>query len=169
MTHKQKLTIIRRGETAAKRLSRMGLQYALGGARIAGGKIAAPWAKFIKWTDCSGLAFYLLDVMNIEYPSDIIMSTAGLVTLGVEGESDYFTMYIKHPDSTTEGHVIMRFRKRPKPWHLGIPRYRWVECGGSDNPKPGGGPTYFIPGRGMGLTWKQRIAEFPYHRCFPGL
>jgi hypothetical protein len=73
-------------------------------------------------------------------------------------------MYIKNTPG--DEHIIIRWRKRPKPWHLGMPRYRYFECGGSDNPHSGDGPSWFIPGLKMGLGWKQRVREFYIHRNF---
>lgn len=38
------------------------------------------------------------------------------------------------------------------------------ECGGSDNPTPGNGPSFVIPGKEMGMSVSARLAEFPIHR-----
>lgn len=160
--HERKLKRIRRLEKAVKRLQRMHLFYKWGGARF-GARITSPQRKFEDWTDCSGFIFWCLAILGVHWPDSIIMSTVGLETLGVEGESDYFTIYVK------SDHTIARLRKRPRPWHRGQPHYRYIECGGSDNPTSGDGPCYFIPGRKMGISWQARLAEFPVRRCFPGL
>lgn len=165
--HEKKSVRIRRGETTAKHLESMGLHYNWGGARYYGAsghdRITAPQNKDEAWTDCSGGSIFLCQVMDIHLPLGMEMNTDGLETVGIEGLSDYFTMFVK------SDHVINRFRERPKPWHQGIPHYRWWEVGGSDNPHPAGGPSYFIPGKLMGLTIDERLAEFPVRRCFPGL
>jgi hypothetical protein len=139
----------------------MGLLYKLGGARGAGqGGIANPSGPGVGWTDCSGLAYYLLGVANIpvRYPGGW---TGTLKVEGAEGLSPYLTLFIKEPD-LVGGHVIIRLRHRPR-WRrmLGMAaKFRWVECGGRDNPRPGGGPTYFRP-------TQARIEEFPVRRHFP--
>lgn len=38
------------------------------------------------------------------------------------------------------------------------------ECGGSDNPTPGNGPSFVIPGKEMGMSVSARLAEFSIHR-----
>lgn len=150
---------IRRVEKAVSRLARMNLLYSLGGARGTHG-IANPVGPGTAWTDCSGLVLYLLAIAGIRtrYPSGW---TGTLVQEGEAGESAFLTLFLKDPEQT-EGHVIVRLRKRPRWWHRGEPKFRWAECGGRDNPKPGGGPTWFRPSA-------ERIAEFPYHRHFPVL
>lgn len=163
--HERNMVKVRRIESTAKRLERMGLHYNRGGARYAD-RITAPQHDGEAWTDCSGGSIFLCQVANIELPVNMIMSTWGLAEAGIEGESDYFTMFLKNTPG--DEHVINRFRERPKPWHRGIPHYRWWEVGGSDNPRYGGGPSYFIPGRTMGLTIAERLDEFPIRRCFPG-
>lgn len=166
--HERKLVKIRRGEETAKHLERLGLHYDRGGARY-NGRITAPQHKGENWTDCSGGSGFLAQAMNIDLGNAWIkdMSTWGLAECGKEGESDYWTMFIKN--TVGDEHVINRFRERPKPWHRGVPHYRWWEVGGSDNPHPEGGASYFIPGKLMGLTIAERIAEFPIHRCFAEL
>jgi len=161
MTHDQKLKRIRRVEQAVSNLSKRGFIYAPGGSR--GGSdhngIQNPPSDGLPWTDCSGYALYLMSIAGIKatHPAGW---TGTLVTEGEEGESEYFTLYLKEPEQT-EGHVIVRLRKRPRWWHRG-PRYRWTECGGRDNPKSGDGPTWLRPTR-------SRVSEFPYHRRFRGL
>lgn len=165
--HEKKLVKVRRGETVAKSLERMGLAYGWGGARYYGAnghdRITSPQHNGEVWTDCSGGSIYLCQVMDLHLPPGMEMNTIGMMNAGIEGLSDYFTMFIK------DDHMINRFRLRPKPWHAGIPHYRWWEVGGSDNPHPAGGASFFIPGKLMGLTIDQRLAEFPVRRCFPGL
>lgn len=169
--HERKMVRVRRIETTAKRLERMGLSYARGGARyyVSNGhdRITAPAHKHEAWTDCSGGTIYLAQVADVHLPAGMEMDTFGLAGIGVEGESDYWTMFIKNTPG--DEHVINRFRERPRPWHRGIPHYRWWEVGGSDNPHLAGGPSYFIPGKLMGMSIEERVAEFPIHRCFPGL
>lgn len=159
MTHKEKMKRVRRAEKTVSKLAGMNLIYKLGGAR-GGSKhnaIENPTASGVPWTDCSGFALYLMSVMGIK-ADDPAGWTGTLVGEGTAGESDYFTLYIKEPFNV-EGHVIVRLRKRPRPWHRGQTKYRWAECGGRDNPKSGGGPTWFKP-------TLSRIAEFPEHRRF---
>lgn len=157
MTRKEKLKRIRRVEKAVSNLSKMGLIYSLGGSR--GGDhngIHSPTRDGIPWTDCSGFALYLMSVAGIkaEHPGGW---TGTLVTEGEGGTSEFFTLFLKEPQQT-EGHVIVRLRKRPRWWHR-KPHYRWCECGGRDNPHAGDGPTWFRP-------TDSRIAEFPYQRRF---
>lgn len=160
MNHTQKIKHLRRAEKAITNLSRMNLVYSLGGAR-AGAKehngVNSPSGNGLPWTDCSGFALYIMSIVGIKAHNPGGW-TGTLVEEGYEGESQYFTLYLKEPQQT-EGHVIVRLRKRPKWWHLGKPKYRWAECGGRDNPTAGDGPTWFRP-------TKSRIAEFPYHRHF---
>lgn len=159
MTKAQKDKRIRRVEKAVTKLSHMSLIYKLGGAR--GGPnhnaIENPIGDGLPWTDCSGFALYLMSVAGIKADNPAGW-TGTLVQEGSEGESEYFTLFLKEPENT-EGHVIVRLRKHPRPWHRGQTRYRWAECGGRDNPKSGGGPTWFKP-------TKARIAEFPFRRRF---
>lgn len=155
------MRMIRRGEQTVKRLSRMGLYYFYGGGRERG-HVVEPVPN-TRWTDCSGCACYVLTKMGIVLKNPA-GSTWSLVFEGEAGESDYLTLYVKN-DAGDE-HVIIRARKRPRPWHFGRPRFRWWECGGSDNPTPRGGPSFFIPGLKMGLGWKARVAEFYEHRNF---
>jgi hypothetical protein len=159
LTHQQKMKRVRRAEKAVTKLSRMGLIYKLGGARGGSGHnaIENPSGDGVPWTDCSGFALYIMSVLGIKADNPAGW-TGTLVSEGSEGESDYFTLFIKEAQQT-EGHVIVRLRRRPRPWHLGQTRYRWAECGGRDNPRSGGGPTWFKP-------TLSRIAEFPDHRRF---
>jgi hypothetical protein len=120
----------------------------------------------MRWTDCSGFATYLLDVAGVKLKNEA-GSTWSLAEEGEKGVGAYFTLFIKN--NPGDEHVIVRLRKRPRPWHFGKTRYRWVECGGTDNGTAGGGPAYFTPGHGMGLTPEQRIREFDIHVRFPEL
>lgn len=160
--HEAKLRRIRRVEKAVGALTRMNLVYKLGGARLytPHQEILGPGAPGTAWTDCSGFALYLLAVAGVPL-RNAAGWTGTLVNEGRAGTSEYLTLYLKGP-TQTEGHVIVRLRKRPRPWHRGVPRYRWAECGGNDNPRAGGGPTWFRPSR-------TRIAEFPFQRRFEQL
>lgn len=159
-THQHKLQKARRIETAITSLMRMGLVYNLGGARF-NGRITAPQHNGEAWTDCSGCGLYVKQVANIPSANGA-GNTVSMAEEGKEGYSDYLTFFIKNPPGEVDNeHVIIRLRKRPRPWHRGVPKYRWAECGGSDNPKSGGGPTWFKP-------TAERIAEFPIRRCFEG-
>lgn len=152
---------IRRGEKLVTRLSRMYLPYAYGGGRV-NGRIVDP-VDGRPWTDCSGCAIYVLIHGYGVKLKDAAGSTWSLANEGEAGKSQYLTLYIKNtPD---DEHIIVRARKRPRPWHFGIPRFRYWQCGGSDNPQ-GGQPTWFIPGLKMGLRWKTRVAQFYIQRNF---
>lgn len=155
---------VRRGETLAKSLQKMKLIYSYGGGRVAG-HITFP-VPGAKWTDCSGFVTYVLDAMGVRLKNGA-GSTWSLAEEGKSGMGTYCTLFIKNAPG--DEHVIMRLRKRPRPWHFGRTRYRWVQCGGSDNPSAGGGPSFFIPGKTMGLSPEERIREFPIHRHFPEL
>lgn len=154
-------TKIRRVEKAITNLQKMGLLYLWGGARL-NGHMTPPTTNGQGWTDCSGFVEYLLAVANI---SNHAGSTFSLATEGQEGRGEIFTLFIKN-EPVHDAHVIIRLRKRPRPWHFGKTRYRWAECGGSDNPRPGGGPSWFTPGAKQGRRPEDRIAEFPIHRNF---
>jgi hypothetical protein len=162
--HAGALHRVRRMEVRAKHLTTLGLFYDYGGGRV-DGHIATP-VRNEKWTDCSGGATDLLDVGGIKLRNDA-GSTWSLAQEGEEGEGEYFTLFIKNAPG--DEHVICRFRERPKPWHRGEPRHRWWETGGTDNRSSRGGPSFFTPGAGMGLTIAERVAEFPIHRHFPEL
>lgn len=155
---------IRSGEKLVTKLARMNLPYAYGGGR-SGGRIVDP-VNGRPWTDCSGCATYV--AVN-GYGIDLKVgagSTWSLATEGQPGESQYLTFYIKNNPAGHDEHIIVRARKRPKPWHVGQPRFRYWQCGGSDNPKSNSGPSWFIPGLKMGLHWKDRVDQFYIHRQF---
>lgn len=163
MTHTDKqLKRIRRVEQAVTNLKKMRLIYSLGGSRGSHehNGIKNPTGANLPWTDCSGFALYLMSIAGIKADNPGGW-TGTLVKEGESGTSEFFTLYLKEPEQT-EGHVIIRLRKRPRWWHFGYPKFRWAECGGRDNPQAGEGPTWFRPS-------KSRIAEFPYQRRFRGL
>lgn len=155
--------ILRTGEQVVTRLSKMNLPYSYGGGRL-GGHVVEPVDGKL-WTDCSGCASYVLEKMGIKL-ENYAGSTWSLAEEGHAGESKVLTLYIKNNPVGHDEHIIVRGRKRPRPWHLGLPRYRYWECGGSDNPKSSGGPSWFIPGIKMGLRWKSRVNQFYIHRNF---
>lgn len=154
-----KLRRIRRVEKAVSRASRMNLIYRLGGGRAGGGTFF-PRTSGEAWGDCSAWACLLCAIAGLKLDNPDGW-TGTLQDEGKAGKSEYLTLFIKEP-MNVDGHVIIRLRKRPRPWHFGIPVYRWTECGGRDNPKSGGGPTWFRP-------TKSRIEEFPIQRHFEAL
>lgn len=150
---------IRRAEKEITRLQRLHLPYKLGGGRWWSGKRSGTTANGPG--DCSWLAMHICDVLGVKLKNPA-GNTVSLAEEGQEGTSDLFTLFIKNPPGNVEDeHVILRFRRRRTFGGL-LPRYRWAECGGSDNPTPGGGPTWFRP-------TPERIAQFPIHRHFKGL
>jgi hypothetical protein len=155
--HRDKMVRMRRVERSITELEDLDLIYLLGGARGAHG-IEPPRGHGQEWSDCSGFVLFELAVAHIQTKSPTGW-TGTLVSEGSEGLSEYLTVFIKEPEQT-EGHTILRLRHHPGWRHReGAAEWRWAECGGSDNPHPGGGPTYFKP-------TDARIAEFPYHRHF---
>lgn len=181
LSESQKLVMQRRGETAITRAARHDNQYDLGGGRIfipghVDGRpqtvtsISNPTPDGMLWTDCSGGAFWVALAMGLpvhDIFGDGPIWTGTFADLLKPGESDFITFFIKE-SHLTEGHVIMRLRERPKPWHSGTPRYRFAEVGGSDNEKNGGMCWLRHPGKKMGLTVHERLSEFDEHRCIPG-
>lgn len=153
---------IRRVEKAVSNLQRMHLIYSYGGGRGSNGMIP-PTRAGQGWSDCSGLAQYLCAVGDVHLKNPV-GSTWSLAEEGDKGVSDNFTLFIKN--NPGDEHVIVRLRKRPRLWHFGKTKYRWAECGGTDNPSAGGGPSWFTPGKRMGMAPEQRIKEFPIHRKF---
>lgn len=155
---------LRDGEQLVTELSHMDLGYDYGGGRV-GGKIEKP-VDGKPWTDCSGCGIYVGERgYGIDFKNDA-GSTWSLAEEGDPGESQYLTFYIKNNPAGHDEHIIARARKRPRPWHFGRPRFRYWECGGSDNPKGNGGPSWFIPGLKMGISWKSRVDQFYIHRNF---
>jgi hypothetical protein len=118
--------------------------------------------------DCSWLASREWQHFDPDLPTG---TTFTLAEAGRAGFGRRFSLMIKNiagePD---ESHVIERWEFTPEEIRtLGVQKYVidgfvYSECGGSDNPTPGNGPTWFIPGKGMGLTVEQRLAEFSIHR-----
>lgn len=161
MLNPRAMAQIRLGERLVKHLSTLGLRYWYGGGRV-DGHIVEP-TPGEKWTDCSGGVCYVLPKMGIPL-RNAAGSTWTLAGEGQPGRSNYLTLYIKNTPG--DEHVIVEGRKRPRPWHLGRPRFRYWEVGGSDNPDARGGPSYFIPGLRMGLGWKARLHEFYIARNF---
>lgn len=148
---------IRRMEKAVSRFKAMRLLYNYGGGRV-GGRMLAPQRKGEAWSDCSGLSQLLLAVGGVPL-REPAGSTWSLAEEGRAGEGKNFTLFIKNAPG--DEHVINRHRRRLH-WVPGLPKYRWSECGGSDNPQAGGGPAWFRPS-------EARIAEFPIRRHFPEL
>lgn len=101
--------------------------------------------------DCSSWASHLCQMANLKVST---ATTYGLAGAGKAGEGKWLTLYIKNPPNPHDAHVIVRV--------FDGHRYRWTECGGSDNPRPKGGPCWFTPS-------PARIAQFPIHRHFPEL
>lgn len=163
-TPSKALAHVRKGETLVSKLSHWTLPYSYGGGRV-NGQIVAP-VDGKPWTDCSGCAIYIAVHGYGLKLKNAAGSTWSLAEEGQAGESRYLTFYIKNVVAGHDEHIIVRGRKRPRPWHLGRPRYRYWECGGSDNPKSNGGPSWFIPGLHMGLAWKSRVEQFYIHRNF---
>jgi hypothetical protein len=119
--------------------------------------------------DCSWLASWLWQHFEPALPTG---TTFTLAEAGVEGFGRIFSLMIKNiagePD---ESHVIERWEFTiAEAAELKIEQHRcddgffYTECGGSDNPTAGNGPTFFTPGLGMGLTLEARLAEFSIHR-----
>lgn len=161
---KSAISTVRRIEKLVTKLSHMDLPYVYGGGRADGKHVSAP-VNGKGWTDCSGCAMYVLWKVGIKL-KNYVGSTWSLAEEGHPGESRFLTLYIKNNPAGHDEHIIVRMRKRPKPWHFGRPRYRYWECGGSDNPSSDGSPRWFIPGLKMGLSWKSRVAQFYIHRNF---
>jgi hypothetical protein len=155
--HRRTMVRLRRGEQLVSHLESLDLSYLLGGARGSGTYISGPAGKDEAWTDCSGFELYVRRAMGL-MPKDPVGWTGTIVTEGHEGLSPYYVVLLKEPDQT-EGHTIQRRRHKPR---VGPEVFRWTECGGSDNPHPAGGPTWFEP-------TAERIAEFPYRRYFKAL
>lgn len=153
---------LRRGEKFVSRLAHMGLPYKWGG-----GRRWNPTRTVIspEGGDCSWGAMECLAHMGVRLANPA-GSTWSLAEEGREGVGENFTLFIKN--TVGDEHVIMRWRRRHTLLGL-LPKHRWAETGGTDNPKPKGGMSWFVPGRGMGLSVKQRVEEFPIRRHFPEL
>lgn len=154
MNRKEAFKRIRHAEHECKRLEQLFGTYDLGGGRNCGSKPCdfkngLYQGKYVG--DCSWLQCYICDILGIKLKSPIGW-TGTLVNEGLPGHGKLYTIHIKDPFDT-EGHTIGQF-------HHPI-RDRWVECGGSDNPHPGDGVTFWHP-------TAERIAEFPYKRHFHG-
>ena len=151
--------LIRRGEREITRLKRLRLPYKLGGGRWWNGLRSGTTANGPG--DCSWLAMHICDVLGIHL-KDPAGNTVSLAQEGEEGTSPYFTLFIKNPPGEVENeHIILRFRRRRRLFGL-LPKFKWAECGGSDNPTASGGPAWFRP-------TEERMAEFPIQRHFPEL
>lgn len=162
----------RRGEHAISHLESLHLNYLRGGARVSSGgrlHIASPAGPGAFWSDCSGGAFLIAATMGLPVVEEVAKTGEGIWTgslskVGEEGWSDLFTLCLKYPfeEVPDEGHVIMRLRRNPH-WFEdhSVPRFRWAEVGGADNPSAGGGMSWFKP-------TPERIAEFTHVRHFPG-
>jgi len=147
-------TRIRRIEKAITLVARRKLIYSYGGGRGATHMYDPPASG--SWTDCSGFAQWLCQVGDIRL-SNYVGSTWSLADEGTAGTSPYFTMFIKNTPG--DEHVIVRLRRRTRLGRKVLGEFRWAQCGGRDNPNPGGGPSWFRP-------TNARIAEFPIHRKF---
>lgn len=119
--------------------------------------------------DCSWLASWLWQHFE---PGLITGTTYTLAEAGLEGFGRVFSLLIKNiAGAPDESHVIERWEFTiAEAAELKIEKHRcadgffYTECGGSDNPTAGNGPTFFTPGEGMGLTLEARLAEFSIHR-----
>jgi hypothetical protein len=147
------------------RLIAKGMAYAWGGGHVTPANDGPG--------DCSWLASWLRQKWEPISPTG---TTYTLAEEGLPGFGDILTLMIKNiPGRADESHVIERW-ELPKALIDELKLGRWVvewkadtgilysECGGSDNPTPGNGPSFFIPGEGMGLSVAARLAEFSEHR-----
>jgi hypothetical protein len=145
----------KRTEKFISAVKRMKLYYKLGG-----GRRWSPERTVLtkEGGDCSWWALEILAKLGIQVNVKA-GNTVSLAEEGTEGVGELLTLFIKNPPGEVDNeHVIIRMRRRRT---FGIlPRHRWTECGGSDNPEPRGGPTWFRP-------TAARIAEFPIRRHFP--
>lgn len=156
-TNREKRRVIRKVEKGAKRVSRRSLIYSYGGGRGATRMHDPPVSG--SWTDCSGFAQWLCQISGIRL-KNYVGSTWSLAEEGRAGTSPWFTLFITN--EAGEEHVIIRLRRKWSATRKIFGEFRWVECGGSDNPTLGEGPAFFHP-------TPERIAHFPIHRHFPEL
>lgn len=147
--------MIRKVEKGAKMVSRRSLIYVYGGGRGATRMMNPP--KQGGWTDCSGYAQWLCQIAGIPL-KNYVGSTWSLAEEGYEGESPWFTLFIKNNPGRDE-HVIIRLRRKWSITRKMFGEHRWIECGGSDNPTLGSGPAWFHP-------TPERVREFYIHRAF---
>jgi hypothetical protein len=156
----------RRTEKFISRVARLNRPYKLGGGR----RWDPPRTVLSEeGGDCSWWAMELAAKLGIKLKNPA-GSTLSLAEEGSEGIGDLFTLFIKNPPGEVDNeHVIVRMRRRPLRSKVLtavrdalVGSHRWTECGGNDNPKPLGGPTWFRP-------TVSRVAEFPIRRHFPEL
>ena len=122
------------------RLVKLRLPYVFGGGHWTPAPVNGPF-------DCSSFASRLWQMLE---PGLSTGTTYTLAEEGVEGEGDYFTLFINNvPGRPDWSHVIVRIKDGNT--------YRWCQCGGRDNPAPGGGPSWFHP-------TPARIQEFQTRR-----
>lgn len=148
---------IRRIEKAISRASALNTLYSYGGGR-GGTYMSDPPGAGRSWTDCSGFAQWLCQVGDVRL-KNYVGSTWSLAEEGESGTSPYFTFFIKNNPAGHDEHIIVRLRRRSRAGRKLFGEFRWAQCGGRDNPKSGGGPSWFRP-------TASRIAEFPIHRKF---
>ena len=139
-SNRQKRKIIRRIEKGAKLVSKRNLIYAFGGGRGATRMMNPPQSG--PWTDCSGYAQWLCQISGVHL-DNYVGSTWSLAEEGEAGESPWFTLFITNESG--EEHVIIRLRRRYLVTRKLFGDHRWIECGGSDNPKIGDGPRSSTP------------------------
>jgi hypothetical protein len=143
---------VRTGEREISRLAALGLYYGFGGGRNCGPHPCGDYSAGQVGGDCSWLVLRTCYIMGLPI-KNWLGSTYSLAEEGSEGKGKLFTIHVKNPPDPHEAHTIMEFHH---PGHD-----RGAECGGSDNPHPRGGPSWFRPSA-------ERIAEFPIKRHFKG-
>lgn len=152
---------IRRGEHNVTRLQKLHLPYSFGGGRNCGYPPC--------WNgpgDCSWFVGHEINCLGYKLP----VPASNLSTFSLEdfhnldpdtfklGHGKYVTIYVKDGNGDPhEAHTFIEFRSR------------FAECGGSDNPSVLNGPSWFHPGKGMRLTLKERLDEFPHRFHIAGL
>ena len=156
MTHRDAVRNVRHAEREIKRLELLYGAYDLGGGRRCGDqfcnfKNGLYEGKYVG--DCSWLQGLTCEMLGIKLSTPPSLTwTGSLYKEGKAGKGKLYTLFVKDPEDT-EGHSIGCFHH-----HL---KDRWFECGGSDNPHPNNGVTFWKP-------TAERIAEFPYRRHFEG-